>query len=72
VSAHECAASAVMDADPVSAAATDLAAATRAFAAKAMTTVSRVELESDRFREAAIGLPYPTAHEMDGGPRFRS
>ena len=40
VSAHECAASASIDADPVIAAATDLATAIRRFAPNATTTVS--------------------------------
>ena len=40
VSAHECAASATMDADPVTAAATDLAIASSALAVSATSTVS--------------------------------
>lgn len=44
VSAHECAASATIEAEPVSAAATDLATAMRALAARAMMTVNRVPL----------------------------
>src|SRR5689334_4418507 len=61
VSAQECAASAVIDAEPVRAAATDFAAATSAFATNAMMTVSKVEPDSVRFWDAAIGKPYPTA-----------
>src|SRR5690349_20719954 len=42
VSAQECAASASIDADPVTTAATDLATATTKFAAKAIRTVVRL------------------------------
>src|SRR3954470_9471487 len=67
VSAQECAASAVTEADPVRTAATDLPAATSAFAVKAMTTVSSVELDSSRFSDAAMGIPYPRGTEMTPG-----
>src|SRR6478609_5193456 len=60
VSAQECAASAVIEADPVRSAATVFAAATRKFAANAMITVSRVEPGFFFFSDCAIGLPYPT------------
>ncbi len=43
VSAQECAASASIEAEPVSTAATDLATATSRFAAKAITTVSTAQ-----------------------------
>ena len=49
MSAQECAASAVIDAEPVSAAATDLAIATSRLAAIAMSTVTTL---ADRCRPA--------------------
>src|SRR6476661_1551521 len=59
VSAQECAASAAIEAEPERTAATDFAAATSTFATKAMMTVSRVELDLDRFSVSAMRLPYP-------------
>jgi hypothetical protein len=54
VSAHECAASAAIDAEPVSAAAIDLATATRRFANSATTTVTTL---SDARRRLANPIP---------------
>jgi len=68
VSAQECAASATMDADPVSIAATDLATAIRRFAPNATSTVSVLSVSVDELigTIASGAPPRPPPYRRSG------